>query len=114
MVIRRGEVWWADLGDPRGSGPGHERPVVILQADDFNKTHLKTVIVAIITTNLRLADMPGNVVVSTGSSGLESDSVVNITQLFTLDRTDLLEHLGRLPENKVDKISQGLRLVLEL
>lgn len=114
MVVLRGQIWWADLGEPRGSSPGYERPVVILQSDSFNKTELNTVIVAIMTSNLRLAQMPGNVVVSMRTSGLESDSIINITQLFTLDRTDLIEYLGALPENKINQIGGGLRLVLDL
>ena len=114
MVVLRGQIWWADLGEPRGSSPGYMRPVIIVQADNFNKTKLNTVIVAIITRNLRLAQMPGNVAVSSRVSGLESDSVINITQLITLDRTDLLEHLGTLPENKMDQVSEGLALVLAL
>lgn len=114
MVIRRGQVWRADLGTPRGASPGYERPVVIVQADGFNKTDISSVIVAIATTNLRLARMPGNVSVPRGTAGLKSDSVVNITQLFTIDKSDLLEFFGTLPQQKLDQVDRGLRLVLSL
>ena len=114
MVIRRGQVWRADLGTPRGSSPGYERPVVVIQADGFNKTNLSSVIVAIVTSSLRLAMMPGNVELSRGLCGLEKESVVNITQLFTVDRSDLLELYGMLPRLKVEQIDEGLRLVLSL
>lgn len=113
-MISRGQVWWADLGVPRGSSPGYERPVVIIQSETFNKTDIDSVIIAISTTNLRLAAMPGNILVERGVGGMKEDSVINVTQLFTIDRTDLLDYLGRLPKNKIDMIDQGLRLVLSL
>ena len=114
MVIERGEIWWADLGEPRGSSPGFHRPIVIIQSDFFNKTAINTLIVAITTTNLRLAKMPGNVLLSQRSSGLKEESVVNISQLFTIDRSDLLEFVGTLSERKMEQIDEGLRLVLSL
>lgn len=114
MVIERGEIWWADLGEPRGSSPGFHRPVLIVQSDFFNKTRIKTVIAAIITTNLRLADMPGNVALSSRASGLDKESVVNISQLFTLDNADLLEHVGNISAQKMAQVEKGLRLVLSL
>ena len=114
MVIRRGQVWWADLGVPRRASPGFERPVVVVQANGFNKTDIDSVIIAISTTNLRLARMPGNVSVQAGIGGLREDSVINITQLFTVDRADLLELLGSLPNNLMEQIDKGLRLVLSL
>lgn len=114
MVIERGEIWWANLGEPRGSSPGYERPVVIIQSDDFNKSNLNTLIVAVITSNLDRAAMPGNVSLSKRTSGLEKESVVNVTQIFTVDKSDLLEHIGILPERKIEQIEKGLRLVLSL
>jgi mRNA interferase MazF len=114
MVIERGQIWWADLGEPRGSSPGYHRPIVIIQSDFFNQTLINTLIAAIITTNLRLADMPGNVSLTKRVSGLDEDSVVNITQLFTIDRTTLLEYVGTLSERKMEQIDEGLRLVLNL
>ena len=114
MMIRRGQVWWADLGTPRGSSPGYQRPVVVIQADKLNKTDINSVIVAISTTNLRLAKMPGNVLVESGMGGLREDSVINVTQLYTLDRSDLLELWGNLPHEKLDKLNDGLVQILEL
>jgi mRNA interferase MazF len=113
-VIARGQIWWADLGVPRGSSPVYERPVVIIQSETFNKTDIQSVVIATSTTNLRLANMPGNVFVERGIGGMKEDSVINVTQLFTIDRTDLLDYLGRLPKNKIEKIDEGLRLVLSL
>ena len=114
MVGERGEIWWADLGEPRGSSPGFERPVVIIQSDFFNQTKLKTAIVAIITTNLHLANLAGNVLLSTRASGLESESVVNVSQIFTVDRQDLFDFVSTLSERKMEQFDEGLRLVLSL
>jgi mRNA interferase MazF len=108
MVGKRGEIWWADLGEPRGSSPGFERPIVIIQS------RIHTLIVAIITSNLLLSEMIGNVKLSTRTSGLEKESVVNVTQLFTIDKTDLLEYVETLSERKMEQIDSGLRLVLSL
>lgn len=113
-MIRRGQVWWADLGTPRGSSPGFERPVVVVQADKFNKTNIDSVVVVISTTNLRLAQMPGNVLVEQGIGGLRETSVINVTQLFTLDKSDLIEQLGTLPADKLEKIDAGLAQALSL
>jgi len=114
LVIERGEIWWADLGEPRGSSPGFHRPVVIIQSDLFNQTKINTLIVAIITTNLRLAELAGNVRLSTRSSGLNKESIINISQIFTLDRQDLLEFAGSLSARKMEQVDAGLRLVLSL
>lgn len=114
MVIRRGQIWWVDFGPPRGASPGYERPAVVIQSDGFNKTDIDSVIVAIVTTNLQLSRMPGNVSVESGFGGLKEDSVINITQLFTLDKSDLLELLGTLPRSTVEQVNKGLRLVLSI
>ena len=114
MVIERGQIWWADLGEPRGSSPGFERPVVIVQSDFFNRTRINTFIAAIITTNLKLAKMPGNLSLSPHASGLREESVVNVTQLLTVDKQDLFEYVGTLSERKMEQIEKGLRLVLSL
>ena len=113
-MLRRGQIWWADFGTPRGSSPGYRRPVLIVQADIFNKTNISSVIVATATTNLRLAAMPGNVFVEKGDGGLNEDSVINVTQLYTLDAADLLEFMGILPPNLSEDVDEGLRLVLSL
>ena len=110
----RGEIWWADLPDPRGSEPGFRRPVLIIQANSFNRSRIQTVIVAVISSNLRLADAPGNVLVPAHASGLARDSVVNVSQLITLDRSFLSEAIGRISERVMSEVVAGLRLVLEL
>jgi len=112
--IQRGEIWWADLAAPRRSEPGYRRPVLVVQADSFNRSRIQTAIVAVITGNLELADAPGNVLLPARSTGLPRDSVVNVSQLLTLDRSFLTEHAGTLPPRLQGSVDEGLRLVLEL
>jgi mRNA interferase MazF len=114
MVIKRGQIWWADLPEPHGSSPGFEHPIVVIQSDDFNQTKLNTVIGTIITSNLDLAEMPGNVLIKKTQTELPKDSVVNVTQIVTVDKSDLLEYVGTLSERKMEQIEKGLRLVLSL
>jgi mRNA interferase MazF len=114
MVVERGEIWWADLPEPKGSSPGFRRPILIIQADIFNQTNIKTVIAATITTNADLAKMLGNVSISGRSSGLPQNSVINVTQLFTVDKSLLLEYVGTLSARKMQQVDKGLRLVLSL
>lgn len=114
MVIERGEVWWADLGAPDGSEPGYRRPVVIVQSDAFNRSRLRTVIAVVLTTNLRLLEAPGNVLVQAKASGLPRDSVANVSQLITVDRDFLVERIGRLRGQPMKDLEGGLRLVLDL
>ena len=113
-MIHRGEIWWAELAAPRGSEPGFRRPVVVVQSDTFNRSKIGTVVVAAITSNLGLADAPGNVRISRRDSKLPHQSVVNVSQVLTLDRRFLTERLGRLPGRVVDAIDEGLRLALAL
>jgi mRNA interferase MazF len=112
--IQRGEIWWADLPEPHGSGPGHRRPVLVVQADSFNRSRIQTAIVAVITGNLELADVPGNVLMPARSTGLPRDSVVNVSQVLTLDRSFLTGHAGTLPARLQGAVDKGLRLVLQL
>lgn len=114
MVIERGEVWWADLDEPAGSGPGYRRPVLVVQADAFNRSRLQTTIAVVLTSNLRLIDAPGNVLVPKQNSGLPRDSVANVSQVVTLDRDFLTERAGKLPSRLVASIDAGLTLVLGL
>lgn len=114
MVIRRGDVWLADFGEPQGSRPANVRPVVILQADFINKTRIRTVIGVAVTSNLALGEAPGNVVLEPHQSGLPRTSVVNVTQLATLDKGDLLEPLHHLSDESLARIEAGVRLVLGL
>ena len=113
-MIERGQIWWADLDEPRGSEPGFRRPVVVVQADSFNRSRIETVVCVALTSNLRLADAPGNIVVSRGESGLPKDSVVNVSQILTLDRAHFLERAGKLAPRVTERIDRGLRLVLGL
>lgn len=112
--IQRGEIWWADLPDPRRSEPGHRRPVLVIQADAFNRSRIQTVIVAVITSNIELADAPGNVLLAANQTGLSRDSVVNVSQLLTLDRGFLTEHAGTLPPRLQGSVDRGLRTVMQL
>jgi mRNA interferase MazF len=112
--IQRGEIWWADLPEPRRSEPGYRRPVLVVQAASFNQSRIQTAIVAAITTNVELADAPGNVLLPARSAGLAHDSVVNVSQLLTLDRSFLTEHAGTLPPRLQRSVDQGLRTVLQL
>ncbi|MGQ0577179.1 MAG: type II toxin-antitoxin system PemK/MazF family toxin [Pseudonocardia sp.] len=110
----RGELWWADLGEPRGSAPARRRPVLVVQSDPFNRSALRTVVVAAVTTNLRLAAMPGNVFLAAPTGGLSEDSVVNVTQLVAVDRQFLDSRLGTLPQHLLDDVERGLRRLLRL
>lgn len=112
--MRRGEIWWASLGDPRGSAPGLRRPVLIVQSNDFNGSAIGTTICAAITSNMRLADAPGNVRITRRVSGLPHDSVVNVSQLITLDKHRLTDNVRRLPAQSLRDVEAGIRLVLAL
>lgn len=114
VEIQRGEIWWADLDEPRLSEPGHRRPVLIVQSDPFNQSRIQTVVVAVLTSNLRRAEAPGNVLLPAGLVGLSRDSVVNVSQILTLDRSLLTEHAGTLTSRLQRAVDDGLRLVLEL
>jgi mRNA interferase MazF len=113
-AIQRGEIWWAELPEPRGSEPGYRRPVLVIQADYFNTSRIQTAIVAVITGNLELAEAPGNVLIPARWSSLPRDSVVNVSQMLTLDRNFLTERAGMLPPRLLRSIDEGLRLVLQL
>jgi len=114
MVIRKGDIWWADLPEPEGSGPGYRRPVLVVQANDFNRSRINTVIVAVITSNLALAVAPGNITIKAGRSGLPKDSVVNVSQLITIDKRFLTERVKALDQQTLAEVDNGIRLVLEL
>jgi mRNA interferase MazF len=114
MVVERGQIWWADLGEPDGSEPGFRRPILIVQDDAFNRSRLRTVIAVVLTTNLRILDAPGNVLLAAKSTGLPKDSVANVSQLITVDRDFLIEPAGRLCGQVLRDIENGLRLVLGL
>ena len=112
--MRRGEIWWANLPEPIGSGPGYRRPVLVVQADSFNESRIQTVVVVTLTTNLNLSAAPGNVLLSRRSSRLRKDAVVNVSQVLTLDRSLLADRIGQLSESTMEQVDMGLRLVLSL
>jgi mRNA interferase MazF len=112
--MQRGEIWWADLPDPQGSAAGYRRPILIIQADAFTVSRLATVIAVAITSNLRLAAAPGNVFVLATESGLPRDSVINISQIITLDKSVLDTQVGQLTPRALEDVEQGIRLVLDL
>jgi len=114
VVVQRRQVWWADLEEPRGSEPGFRRPVLIVQADGFNRSRLRTIIGVVLTSNTRLLDAPGNVLLSAQSTGLPKDSVANVTQLVTLDVDFLTERTGRVEPKLMAQVDAGLKLVLDL
>lgn len=112
--MKRGEVWWASLPDPIGSGPGLRRPVLVVQANSFTESRIDTVIVAIITSNLALAEAPGNVRISKSESGLPQASVVNVSQLITVDKIILTARVKALHSTGMQRVEDGLRLVLAI
>ena len=112
--MKRGEVWWAALPPPSGSGPGFRRPVLIVQSDPFNDSRISTAIVAVITSNLALADAPGNVRTSKSESGLPKPSIVNVSQVLTIDKALLTARVRSLPSATMARVDYGLRLALNL
>jgi mRNA interferase MazF len=112
--IQSGVIWWAELTEPRRSEPGYRRPVLVVQADSFNLSRIHTAIVAAITSNIELADAPGNVLLPARAVGLPKGSVVNVSQILTLDRSFLTEHAGTLPPRLQRSVDERLRIVLQL
>jgi mRNA interferase MazF len=114
VVVQRREVWWADLDEPRGSEPGFRRPILVVQAEAFNRSRLRTFLCVVLTSNTRLLDAPGNVLLPKADSGLPKESVANVTQLVTLDQDYLVEKTGRIPQRTMARVDAGLRLILDL
>jgi len=112
--VKRGQIWWAELPDPIASEPGYRRPVVIVQSDEFNRSRINTVIVTTISSNLRLADAPGNIKLSKGKTGLNRESVANVSQVITIDKRFLSEKVGQLDNVTLQQLDDGLELVLGL
>lgn len=112
--MKRGQIWWAELPEPGASEPGYRRPVIIVQADEFNSSRISTVIAVAITSNLRLADAPGNLLLSKSKTGLLKDSVANVSQVFTIDKSFLTEQIGQLDRLTCQQLDEGLRLVLSI
>jgi mRNA interferase MazF len=112
--VYRGEIWWANWPDPVGSEPGYRRPVLIVQDDTFTQSRISTVIVVVITSNTKLAEAPGNVSLPCKATGLLKDSVANVSQILTVDKTFLSERVGSLPEHLLEEVDEGLRAILYL
>ena len=113
MVIQQGEVYWIDLGDPAGSAPGYKHPHLVIQNNIFNQSRINTVVVCALTSNLKRATAPGNVLLDEGEGNLPKQSVVNVSQIFTVDKRDLEEKIGMLSRQRVMEILSGIQLVLE-
>jgi len=114
MVIKRGEIWWASLPEPKGSEPGYRRPVLVIQSDDFNKSRISTIISVVITSNISLAKAPGNVLLPEKISGLPKKSVANISQVITVDKRFLTEKIKSIPQEYMVEVESGLRLIFSL
>lgn len=113
-MVARGELWWAALGDSVGSGPGWRRPVLIVSADAFNRSRIATVVAVAVTSKVRLARAPGNVLLSAGAGGLDRDSVANVSQVVTLDRAALEARIGAVSAALMSAVDDGLRVALDL
>ena len=113
MVISQGDIYWINLEEPVGSEPGFRHPHVVIQNNLFNRSRIDTVVVCLLTSNLRLAKAPGNVLLEKGEGNLAKQSVVNISQIYTVDKSDLVEWIGALSEKRVRQILDGVRLLTE-
>jgi mRNA interferase MazF len=112
VTISQGEVWWADLREPTGSGPGFRRPVVVVQGDALNRSRLATVVCVVLTSNLKWSAAPGTVVLPARITGLPRESVANASQIVTIDKTELTERAGKLPRAKLELVLSGVDVVL--
>ena len=112
MTVSQGEVWRADLGEPRGSKPGFRRPIVVIQGDGLNRSRIATVVCVALTSNLKWASAPGNVLLSENATGLAKESVANVSQIVTLDKSELVERAGKLPKAKLELVLSGVDVVL--
>ncbi len=112
MTISQGDIWWADLPEATGSGPGFRRPVVVVQGDALNRSRVATVVCVALTSNVKWASAPGNVLLPPGATGLPRESVANVSQLVTLDKIDLTERTGKLSRTKLELVLSGIDVVL--
>ncbi len=112
-MINQGDIYWIDMGDPTGSGPALLHPHVVVQNNVFNRSRIGTVVVCALTSNLKRASSPGNVLLDSGEANLPKQSIINVSQIFTVDKTDLGEYIGSLSRKRVYEILDGIRLVIE-
>jgi mRNA interferase MazF len=112
VTVSQGEVWWADLGEPRGSKPGFRRPVLVIQGDALNRSRIATAVCVVLTSNVKWATAPGNVLLSESATGLPKESVANVSQIVTLDKSELTVRVGKLPKAKLELVLSGVDVVL--
>jgi len=112
MVIAQGEIWWVDLGEPTGSEPGYEHPVLVVQCDGFNHSRIATVVCVVLTSNQKLADSPGNVLLLAVQTGLDRDSVANVSQIVTIDQQELRDCTGQIPQGQLERVLSGIDQLL--
>ncbi|HCC53820.1 MAG TPA: mRNA interferase MazF2 [Desulfobulbaceae bacterium] len=112
--MNRGEIWWAALPEPVASAPGYKRPILIIQSNEFNKSKINTLVAAVITSNIHLASAPGNVTLSTKNSKLPKESIINVSQIITIDKSFLTEKVHTLSNVIMTQVDDGLRLILKL
>lgn len=113
MEIKQGDIFWIDLGVPHGSEPGYKHPHVIVQNNIFNLSRINTVVVCAVTSNLKLSKAPGNILLKKGEGGLKKDSVINISQIITVDKADLVEKIGKLSPARIKQMIDGIKLIVE-
>ncbi len=112
MVISQGEIWWSDLGEPVGSAPGYRRPVLVVQGDALNRSRIATVVCVPLTSNLKWADAPGNVALTARATGLDKDSIANVSLVVAVDRDQLTERVGKVSQRKLELVLAGIDVVL--
>jgi len=113
MVIKQGEIYWVDLGEPGGSAPGYRHPHIVIQNNLFNSSNINTLVMCALTSNLKRGLSPGNVVLKKGEANLPKKSVINITQIYTVDKNDLFEKIGKVNNERLTEILQGIQLLTE-
>ena len=113
MTIEQGSIYWVELGIPKGSEPGYRHPHVIIQNNVFNASRINTVVVCALTSNLKRAEAPGNVLLKKGEGNLKKASVVNISQIITVNKSDLVEKIGSLSSATIEKIIESVKLLVE-
>ncbi|MCD6255537.1 MAG: type II toxin-antitoxin system PemK/MazF family toxin [Deltaproteobacteria bacterium] len=113
MVIKQGEIYWLDLGEPRGSEPAFLHPHIVVQNNLFNSSRINTVVVCALTSNLKRAKAPGNVLLEKGEANLPKRSIVNISQIYTVNKGDLIEKIGQVSERRMNEIIEGIKLLIE-
>lgn len=112
QIIRQGDIWWADLPEPAGAGPGFRRPILVVQRNSINQSRIQTIVCVILTSNLRLASVPGNVLLAPEDTGLPKESVANVSQLITVDKRMFDEYVGPIPDDLLEKVLNGIEYIL--